>query len=201
MAARRANAAARREKLIEQHTGIVQAIARQLSSQVPSSFELDDLIAEGYVALTQAATRYRPANHGGAPFSVYARFRVRGAMLDYVGGRNWDRVKRTDPIEPAGNREDAQLNRELRAPEDHTHLEARIDQARQRRQIGRAVAQLPPRLRTVIELHYGSGIPLFEVAPYVDCGASRASSLHIEALTALRRTLQVMGYRRETATR
>ena len=82
------DSSAARDALVIAHAGLVVAIARRLKSRLPPSFDLDDLIGVGNIALLQAATRYRPGDHAGTPFSVYARQRIRGAMLDSVGKRS-----------------------------------------------------------------------------------------------------------------
>lgn len=56
---------------------------------LPPSFDLDDLIATGNLALINVATRYRPKLHGDAPFATFARPRIRGAILDSIRRRHW----------------------------------------------------------------------------------------------------------------
>jgi RNA polymerase sigma factor (sigma-70 family) len=90
----RARVLARRDELIAStcppnRLGLVESIARQIRRSLPPSFELDDLIGVGNLALTAAANRFRPDQHGGCPFEPYARQVVRGAILDSVRRRNW----------------------------------------------------------------------------------------------------------------
>jgi RNA polymerase sigma factor (sigma-70 family) len=88
----------RRDGLVTEHMEMVEPIARGVFATLPPSFDLEDLIQTGRVALLDAATRYRPRDHGGTPFSAWARQRVRGAMLDSVKGRNYEESTR-DPLD------------------------------------------------------------------------------------------------------
>src|SRR3569623_1622996 len=82
--------ASQRDDLISDHLDLPVVIARGLIRRLPPSFELDDLISVGRLALTQAAGRYSPGEHGGAPFVVYARVVVSGANIESVRRRRWD---------------------------------------------------------------------------------------------------------------
>lgn len=64
---------------IEHATPRVLALARALAPQIPQVAQ-DDLVSAGYEGLVQAALRYDPAS--GVPFTAFAHYRVRGAMLD-----------------------------------------------------------------------------------------------------------------------
>src|SRR5207245_2672719 len=103
--------------------------------------ELDDLIATGNLGLLEAATRYRPKQHNGTPFSAYARYVVRGKILDSVRRRNY-----TEQTRPGiGDYEPAVDN----------VIEIDIDRKRTRERVHDAVAYLPERDQKVIELYYG----------------------------------------------
>jgi RNA polymerase sigma factor (sigma-70 family) len=132
----------RRNELIEQHLDLVRAIAANVKRSLPPSFELDDLIAVGCIALVESADRYRPSEHGGAPFSAYARFRIRGAILDSVRRRHWTentRIALEDAPEPAA------------APV----IDTVIDQGRLRKRLAHELAYLDPDQRAVIQAYYG----------------------------------------------
>lgn len=89
-----------RDTLIETHLKLVPPIARRVKKKLPPSFELDDLIGEGYIGLMRAAERYDPTNHGGTPFSAFARPRIRGAMVDSVRRKAYQENTR-NPLEDA----------------------------------------------------------------------------------------------------
>ena len=57
----------------------VLLIARALASRL-AHMAFDELMSAGYEGLVQAARRYDPSS--GVPFSAFAHYRVRGAMID-----------------------------------------------------------------------------------------------------------------------
>lgn len=59
---------------------LVERIARQLSRQLGTWLDYDELVSAGREGLFDAARRFEPQR--GAPFRAYASVRVRGAMLD-----------------------------------------------------------------------------------------------------------------------
>jgi RNA polymerase sigma factor (sigma-70 family) len=133
----------RRNTLVEQHLDLVRSIAAQVKKSLPPSFELDDLVAVGNMALVETADRYRPAEHGGAPFSAFARFRIRGAILDSVRRRHYlenTRVSLDDAPEPAA------------AP----LIDTVIDRGRLRKRLAHEIAYLDPDQRAVIQAYYGA---------------------------------------------
>lgn len=81
------------DALVENHRHVVDAIARRICSAIPNfaSIELRDLIQAGNVGLVNAIDSYSAET--GVPFEVYARFRIRGEMLDAL--RKLDAASRT----------------------------------------------------------------------------------------------------------
>jgi RNA polymerase sigma factor (sigma-70 family) len=177
---RSARALAKRDQLVTDHLNIVQPIARMIAQKVPESFELDDLVSIGMTALVEAADRYQPKQHGGAPFGAYARLCVRGAILDSISGRHFARAKSTGSLD-AGGLEVSILQ----------NLDAGIDRARVRAKLLAAAAELPERQRDVLKLHYGDGLSLAEISEQYGVHGHTASKWHIDALKALRKLLGV----------
>ena len=177
---RRARDIARRNRLVEAHTMLIAPMARILARSLPASIEIDDLVGAGQLGLIQAAETYDPAKHGGAPFSAWARVKIRGAMLDSIRRRHW-----TNATAP-GLEE---------APEPHaeSNVVVSIDQGRAKSTLLRAIDQLEPRLREVVMLHDIQGLKLAEVGERLGVCASRASQLHVEALRILRTSPYLRG--------
>lgn len=73
--------------LVVDHLRIAEVIAQQLRRGLPPAFELEDLLQIGRLGLIEAAASWDPRR--GVPFAAYARFRVRGAILDAVKRRNY----------------------------------------------------------------------------------------------------------------
>ena len=69
-----------RSALIERHVELPRRAAALLHPRVREHVELDELVAMGNLGLAEAASRFDPAQ--GATFSIFAWYRVRGAMID-----------------------------------------------------------------------------------------------------------------------
>lgn len=75
------------DQLVEQHLDLVKRIAYHLSTRLPASVLVDDLIQAGLIGLMDAAGHYDPSQ--GASFETYATIRIRGAMLDELRRNDW----------------------------------------------------------------------------------------------------------------
>ena len=65
---------------------LVYWMARRLLRRLPSYVERDDVVQQGWLGILQAKRRFDPSRENN--FSTFARFRVQGAMLDYIR-RDW----------------------------------------------------------------------------------------------------------------
>src|SRR5256885_17062497 len=72
--------AAERDTLIAQHLSLVQSIAGKLKRSLGRAIDFEDLVGYGSKGLVEAAERFDPRQ--GAPFTTFAYYRIRGAMLD-----------------------------------------------------------------------------------------------------------------------
>jgi RNA polymerase sigma factor for flagellar operon FliA len=81
------------EAIVDSHRQMVDTMARRIRSSIPSfaSIELKDLIQAGNVGLVNAVRTY--SSEVGVPFELYARFRIRGEILDTL--RKLDAASRT----------------------------------------------------------------------------------------------------------
>lgn len=81
------------EFLVESHRNVVEATARRIRASIPdfACTELKDLVQAGNVGLVHAINSYTAES--GVPFEIYARFRIRGEMLDTL--RKLDAASRT----------------------------------------------------------------------------------------------------------
>jgi RNA polymerase sigma factor for flagellar operon FliA len=78
------------DQLVTTHVWLVRAIAKKVLEKLPSYVELNDLIEDGVFGLIAAAQRYDPAR--GVSFPLYAKHRIRGAIVD--GLRRMDHLSR-----------------------------------------------------------------------------------------------------------
>src|SRR5690349_13945997 len=72
----------RRNELVEANLGMLEPMARRLLRRMPPCYTLQEVIAAGEDALMSAALKYRPDTE--ASFRTYARYAVRGAMLELL---------------------------------------------------------------------------------------------------------------------
>jgi len=67
---------------VERGLPLIRPIAESLKRKLPAAIQTDDLIGAGRLALVQIARDYDPGR--GVPFETWARFKLRGAMIDSV---------------------------------------------------------------------------------------------------------------------
>jgi RNA polymerase sigma factor for flagellar operon FliA len=75
------------EAALRRYLPLVRRVARRLLGRVGAPSDLDDLVSWGTVGLLDALGKYEPARE--ALFSTYARFRIRGAILDHLREIDW----------------------------------------------------------------------------------------------------------------
>src|SRR5271169_2031635 len=101
---------------------LVRILAGRVLARLPrdSGIEMSDLIQAGNLGLLQAARTFRPEN--GAPLAGYAKFRIRGEMLDTVR-RNMGRSAGRSTAVPALTAEwKEDLQNRVCAPPEHSPL-------------------------------------------------------------------------------
>ena len=69
------------DRLME-HIGLVKRVALHLKTRLPNFMEIDELIQVGTIGLLEAAKSFD--NSKGVEFEIFARTRIRGAILDQV---------------------------------------------------------------------------------------------------------------------
>lgn len=80
-----------RDKLLNEHLGLVHHVARQLSKTLAADVDFDELISCGVIGLMNALDSFEPER--GLAFSTFAAPRIRGAILDEL--RRQDHVPRS----------------------------------------------------------------------------------------------------------
>jgi len=76
-----------RSRLVDENLAYVRALAAQIKEQLPAEIEYEELVAYGTQGLLEAAQRFDP--RGGATFSTYAYYRIRGAIFDGLRQMGW----------------------------------------------------------------------------------------------------------------
>lgn len=70
------------DKGLMAHVGLVKRVALHLKGRLPNFMELDELIQVGMIGLIEANNSFN--NEKGVEFEVFAKNRIRGAILDQV---------------------------------------------------------------------------------------------------------------------
>ncbi|MCS6326870.1 MAG: FliA/WhiG family RNA polymerase sigma factor [Nitrospira sp.] len=86
-APRRVIEEADRERVIQEFTHVVKAMAHRLAFRLPAYMDAEDLMSVGIMGLMDAMDKYDPTRE--AKFKTYAEFRIRGAMLDEIRSMDW----------------------------------------------------------------------------------------------------------------
>jgi RNA polymerase sigma factor FliA len=68
------------EELTVRLMGLVRRVALEIIEQLPAHLDLDDLVSAGTVGLIDAVRRFEAGKH--VKIETYARYRIRGAILD-----------------------------------------------------------------------------------------------------------------------
>ena len=76
-----------RDRAIEEELPQVYFIAARIHERLPASVQLEDLVSAGVVGLLEAWNNFDP--HKNAQFKTFARFRIRGAILDSLRTLDW----------------------------------------------------------------------------------------------------------------
>lgn len=73
--------------LVNHYLPLVKTVVGRLAMTLPSHVSIEDLQSAGLVGLLQAIRNYRPGS--AASFETFARFRIRGAVLDELRRMDW----------------------------------------------------------------------------------------------------------------
>jgi RNA polymerase sigma factor for flagellar operon FliA len=71
-----------REAFLLHYAPLVKVVVSRIAARLPRGLEIPDLVGEGILGLIDAVERFDPSR--GVPFGVYARQRIRGAVLDHL---------------------------------------------------------------------------------------------------------------------
>ena len=74
-------------ELVRHYLPLVKTVVGRLAMTLPSHVSIEDLNSAGLVGLLQAIRNYRPGTN--ATFETFARFRIRGAVLDELRRMDW----------------------------------------------------------------------------------------------------------------
>jgi RNA polymerase sigma factor for flagellar operon FliA len=89
----------KREEFLMHYVPLVKVLVLRIATRLPRGRDVPDLIGEGSLGLIDAVNRFDPDR--GIPFGVYARRRIRGAILD--------RLRAADPLPRSARDRDDQI--------------------------------------------------------------------------------------------
>lgn len=174
--------------LVEEHLWLVRCIAHSVMRRVPPSVEMDDLVQAGHLGLVQAAQKYDEDGQS-ASFATFARFRVNGAIGDYL--RSLDSVSRqTRHKITAGEADDftevdlGALPKELEARGESPEQASMAIQFTE--QLRSLVEGLSGRERTIIQQYYFHERTMLDIGRDLGCRESRVSQMHKNIIEKLR---------------
>lgn len=171
---------------------MVRGLAGRLHARLPRGcgIEVSDLVQAGNVGLLQAAGHFEPSQ--GAPLAGFAKFRIRGEMLDMVR-RHAGRDQSPRPVRALNNEPDGW---EARVPAHPGSSPQDSALQRQRAQIlAEEMRRLPARDRKVVRLRYSGDLTLRQIGNELSVNESRACQIHQSALNRLKRGLMSRGVR------
>src|SRR5882724_580196 len=76
-----------RERLLIENLPEVRYIARRIHDRLPSHVPFDDIVHAGILGLIDAVDKFDPSRN--VQLKSYARFRIRGAILDSLRQMDW----------------------------------------------------------------------------------------------------------------
>jgi RNA polymerase sigma factor FliA len=112
-----------RERLLTENLSEVRYIARRIHDRLPSHVQFDDLVHAGILGLIDAVDKFDPGKN--VQLKSYARFRIRGAILDSLRQLDWsprNLRRQARRIEEAHRELAALLGHAPSEPELATHL-------------------------------------------------------------------------------
>lgn len=169
---------------------LVRRVALQFRGHLPSHVELDDLVSDGTVGLIEAVRKYDPAK--GVSIESYARYRIRGAILDSLREQDHasrDMRRRIKQVESTWQKLELRLGRPAGDVEMARELGLSLEQwyrrAAELRRLGfeGSVARIPPESARRVNEEDLPASP--EGSPFELCYQSEQRDLLSQALRCL----------------
>lgn len=106
------------EQMIIEHLPLTRYVAQRLHKRLPEHVEIGDLVSAGVLGLIDASKKFDPKRK--TQFHTYAKFRIRGAILDSLRTLDWsprDLRRKGRAVEEAIRALMVRLRREPSEPE------------------------------------------------------------------------------------
>jgi len=118
-----------RERILMEQLPQVRYIARRIHERLPRHVPFEDLVHAGVVGLIDALSKFDQSKH--VQFSSYAKFRIRGAILDSLRELDWsprELRRKGRQVEEAYNQISVQLGRTPSETDLARALHMRLDE-------------------------------------------------------------------------
>jgi RNA polymerase sigma factor (sigma-70 family) len=173
---------------------LVSGIAGRLYARLPRGcgIEVADLIQAGNVGLLKAEKTYEPES--GIPLAGYAKFRIRGEMLDMIRRHASRKFVLACDRDNVDDGEQMEWLACVPAPAEASPHSSALRQERSAI-LREEIRRLPDRYRRVVSMRYSGDLTLREIGVELRVNESRASQIHRLALTRLRQALRSRGVR------
>lgn len=200
--------------VVTENLPLVRFIAARIAATIPASVELDDLIQTGTLGLIDAVRRFDPSK--GIPFAAYARYRIRGSILDALRSLDWaTRNQRSQrkaianaatsdgstqaepvkirffslgPVVSLSSRRDC--NEDLPTPDvpcaETLHPDRLFEANEAKALVNKALGTLPDRYRKVVVMYYSGDWSMRDIGRSLGVNESRVSQIHKAALGKMR---------------
>jgi RNA polymerase sigma factor for flagellar operon FliA len=172
---------------------LVRILAAKVLARLPenSGIEMADLIQAGNIGLIQASRTFAPGC--GVQLAGYAKFRIRGEMLDTIR-RHSGRHRPVAVVQGSAPEEGADIEGTVPAPPEGSPFSV-VAKNQRRAILNEELARLPARYRSVVRLRYARDFSLREIGATLQVHESRVCQLHRSALGRLKRALARRGVR------
>lgn len=165
---------------------MVRALAGRLHARLPQGCGIDvgDLVQAGNVGLLKAVQAFEAGI--GSPILSYAKFRVRGEMLDLVRKHLGRDSRSFGALANAAGEEEIPASADS-CPQSPLFTRQRATV------IQEELERLPARYRALVRLRYAGELTLREIGEQLHVNESRVCQLHQKALIRLKKALHSRG--------
>lgn len=152
-------------EIFDAYQHLIRPIAARLARHLPG-YSLEDLRQSGSVGLLEACARYRPDR--ASTFAMFARARIRGAMLDSLPS--------SKPLASS-------------SPPEGSYDGASPEKAAEMAEIAEMVEELPLKQQLIVKLHYGREMSLRAAGRAAGISFAAARGREARAMQALRKRM------------
>jgi RNA polymerase sigma factor (sigma-70 family) len=166
--------------LVAEHFSYIRAGVRSRAAKIPYEMDRDDIVGFVFVRIVNEAQHYDPAR---GTFKTWLKARVNGGVADAV--RVWS---------PSGRRKHQVRVDQLKNP--HLIVAAARTPNGARRLVSEAMAEMPERLRDVLQMRFYQGLTFREIAATLGVSNERGWQLFGDAVERMRKILARRGVRK-----